>query len=93
MPLSTLFQSYRGGQFYWRWKAEYLEKTTPATSHCQTYSHKVVSSAPCHEQGLTTLVVIGTDCTGSCKSNYHMIMKQQPRLYYKKVSVVVGKLY
>ena len=23
---------------------------------------------------LTTLVVIGTDCTGSCKSNYHMIM-------------------
>ena len=21
---------------------------------------------------LTTLVVIGTDCTGSCKSNYHM---------------------
>ena len=23
---------------------------------------------------LTTLVVIGTDCIGSCKSNYHMIM-------------------
>jgi len=23
---------------------------------------------------LTTLVVIGTDCTGSWKSNYHMIM-------------------
>ena len=23
---------------------------------------------------LTVLVVIGTDCTGSCKSNYHMIM-------------------
>ena len=23
---------------------------------------------------LKTLVVIGTDCTGSCKSNYHMIM-------------------
>ena len=23
---------------------------------------------------LTTLVVIGTDCTGSCKSNYHLIM-------------------
>ena len=22
---------------------------------------------------LTTLVVIGSDCTGSCKSNYHMI--------------------
>ena len=23
---------------------------------------------------LTTLMVTGTDCTGSCKSNYHMIM-------------------
>ena len=23
---------------------------------------------------LTTLVVIGTDCIGSCKSNYNMIM-------------------
>jgi hypothetical protein len=22
---------------------------------------------------LTTLVVLGTDCTGSCKTNYHMI--------------------
>jgi hypothetical protein len=23
---------------------------------------------------LTTLVVIGTDCTGCCKANYHTIM-------------------
>ena len=38
----------------------------------------VVSSTLRHEQDsnsqLKTLVVIGTDCTGSCKSNYHMIM-------------------
>ena len=34
-------------------------------------SHNIVSSTPCHE--LTTLVVIGTDCTGSCKSIYHTI--------------------
>ena len=27
---------------------------------------------------LTTLVVIGTNCPGSCKSNYHMIMTTMP---------------
>ena len=68
MPLSTIFQLYCGGKFYWWRKHKYLEKTTDL-------SH-VISSTPHHERDSNSqrIVVIGTDCTGSCKCNYHMIM-------------------
>jgi hypothetical protein len=51
------------------------ENHRPDASHWQTLSHNVVSSTHRHEQGSNslTLVVIGIDCTGSCKSNYHTI--------------------
>jgi hypothetical protein len=43
---STIFQLYRGGQFYYCWrKPKYLGKNRPAANHRQILSHKVVHLA------------------------------------------------
>jgi len=48
-------------------------------SHWQILSHNVVSSTPRHEfngvrsHNVSGNILVGTDCTGSCKSNYHTI--------------------
>ena len=53
------------------------ENHWPVPSHWQTLSHHVLSTPtlPCTGFKLTTLLVIGTDCTGSCSwiYNYHTI--------------------
>ena len=83
--ISTIFQLHRCGQFYWWRKPDYMKKTTDLPPVSDTFYHIML-------YWINFVIVIGTDCRGSFKYNYHTIMTTTiPTQYWISKHINVSK--